>query len=240
MEVKCPKCRLRYDADIPERASAATCVCPRCGTPFLCHIDKTPDDNDVVAVPDGADSETKKSDSTPQVGSDLVAEVRKRAEWGDAFVLKQKKERQRREEQNRRRRRRIVLILSVVTAVFALFFVANIIGGTNEYDDEEARNSAEELFDSIASDAALPPVQPAPEWIKGTWKARSRFYDISLDIADDAITERAGSRAISGTYEYRGTAIVALYSDSVRFVYKVDNTRRRIDCGEGFVMSKAR
>lgn len=34
MQVKCPKCRLRYDTSVPAGVQEVSCVCPRCGTPF--------------------------------------------------------------------------------------------------------------------------------------------------------------------------------------------------------------
>lgn len=34
MQVKCPKCRFRYDITAPNGMSEIACVCPRCGQPF--------------------------------------------------------------------------------------------------------------------------------------------------------------------------------------------------------------
>lgn len=34
MQVKCPKCRFRYDITAPSGMSEIACVCPRCGLPF--------------------------------------------------------------------------------------------------------------------------------------------------------------------------------------------------------------
>lgn len=34
MEVKCPKCRLRFDVAVPHGFTEVQCNCPRCGTPF--------------------------------------------------------------------------------------------------------------------------------------------------------------------------------------------------------------
>lgn len=34
MQVKCPKCRFRYDVAVTPGLTEAACVCPRCGTPF--------------------------------------------------------------------------------------------------------------------------------------------------------------------------------------------------------------
>lgn len=34
MEVKCPKCRYRYDTPVASGENEVACVCPRCGVPF--------------------------------------------------------------------------------------------------------------------------------------------------------------------------------------------------------------
>ena len=34
MEVKCPKCRFKYDTAVAPGITELACVCPRCGTPF--------------------------------------------------------------------------------------------------------------------------------------------------------------------------------------------------------------
>ena len=34
MEIKCPKCRFRYDTPVSSGMTEVACVCPRCGTPF--------------------------------------------------------------------------------------------------------------------------------------------------------------------------------------------------------------
>ena len=34
ISVKCPKCRLVFDVEVPAGAMTVDCVCPRCGMPF--------------------------------------------------------------------------------------------------------------------------------------------------------------------------------------------------------------
>lgn len=51
MQVKCPKCRFRYDITAPSGMSEIACVCPRCGQPFT------------YLMEDAADQQTEPSTS---------------------------------------------------------------------------------------------------------------------------------------------------------------------------------
>lgn len=51
MQVKCPKCRFRYDITAPNGMSEIACVCPRCGQPFT------------YLMEDAADQQTEPSTS---------------------------------------------------------------------------------------------------------------------------------------------------------------------------------
>lgn len=43
MQVKCPKCRFRYDITAPSGMTEIACVCPRCGQPFTYLMDDAAD-----------------------------------------------------------------------------------------------------------------------------------------------------------------------------------------------------
>lgn len=240
LEVKCPKCRLRYDADVPDKASTVTCVCPRCGTPFLFRIDRTPAGDDLPASADETEDESEEDGVALQSDGDPTEDVLRREGWGDEFLRRQRHERRRIASRRRRRRRRLLLVLSVAVTAFVLFFVANIIGGGNDYDDSDRGKRTESLSDTAAIGRAESPLEPVPEWVKGSWKRQTRFYDIFLDVTESTITERIGDRSISGTYECRGGAIIASFGDTVRFSYKIDRDVRAIDCGDGLIMTKIR
>lgn len=55
MQVKCPKCRFRYDITAPNGMSEIACVCPRCGQPFTYFME------------DAADQQTEPSTSNQDV-----------------------------------------------------------------------------------------------------------------------------------------------------------------------------
>lgn len=55
MQVKCPKCRFRYDITAPSGMSEIACVCPRCGQPFT------------YLMEDAADQQTEPSTSDQDV-----------------------------------------------------------------------------------------------------------------------------------------------------------------------------
>lgn len=64
MQVKCPKCRFRYDTPVAAGITEIACVCPRCGTPFAHTItddDLSQPSSDSLAAGDGA-AQTSRAD----------------------------------------------------------------------------------------------------------------------------------------------------------------------------------
>ena len=61
MQVKCPKCRFRYDITAPSGMSEIACVCPRCGQPFT------------YLMEDASDEQTESSTSNQDVADESVA-----------------------------------------------------------------------------------------------------------------------------------------------------------------------
>lgn len=56
MEIKCPKCRFRFEEDIPDFTNEHSCVCPRCGTPFA--YTRTESANEEDSTQDAEDKNT--------------------------------------------------------------------------------------------------------------------------------------------------------------------------------------
>lgn len=78
MQVKCPKCRFRYDVPVTPGAKELACVCQRCGTPFTyvmseeemqdAHQQATTSDGDVVASLQRPSSNTNQSATSSPTG----------------------------------------------------------------------------------------------------------------------------------------------------------------------------
>lgn len=59
MKVKCPKCRFKYDVEVPDGINEISCFCPRCGSPFIYKIKKVAINND----------DTKEENGQPNIKS---------------------------------------------------------------------------------------------------------------------------------------------------------------------------
>ncbi len=64
MQVKCPKCRFRYDITAPSGMSEIACVCPRCGQPFTYLME---DAADQQAEPSTSNQDAVVEESTSDV-----------------------------------------------------------------------------------------------------------------------------------------------------------------------------
>ena len=69
MEIKCPKCRFRFEVDCPQGVRTLSCVCPRCGTPFAHELPT--DDEATAAAPSATDDKGVPSVQQPvRTGAD--------------------------------------------------------------------------------------------------------------------------------------------------------------------------
>ena len=45
MEIRCPKCKYKFEEEIAPGILEKACVCPRCGTPFIYNVENEDDKN---------------------------------------------------------------------------------------------------------------------------------------------------------------------------------------------------
>ena len=81
MQVKCPKCRFRYDITAPSGMSEIACVCPRCGQPFTYLMEDAaneqtePSTSDQDKDGEGAASDAKAAHTGTPTGTHAVREM---------------------------------------------------------------------------------------------------------------------------------------------------------------------
>lgn len=81
MQVKCPKCRFRYDITAPNGMSEIACVCPRCGQPFTYLMEDAtneqtePSTSDQDAADEVAASDAGVAHTGTSTGTRAVGEV---------------------------------------------------------------------------------------------------------------------------------------------------------------------
>ena len=63
MEIKCPKCRFRYEEQETPGITEMACVCPRCGTPFIHKIEDAKAPEPTSSVPSTDQQATDQDDN---------------------------------------------------------------------------------------------------------------------------------------------------------------------------------
>lgn len=81
MQVKCPKCRFRYDITAPSGMTEIACVCPRCGQPFTYLMEDAaneqtePSTSDQDMDGEGVASDAKAAHTSTSTGTHAVGEM---------------------------------------------------------------------------------------------------------------------------------------------------------------------
>lgn len=82
MQVKCPKCRFRYDITAPSGMTEIACVCPRCGQPFTYLMEDAADEqaepstSDQDAAEEGAVSDVPAAQTDTPTDTSAVGATR--------------------------------------------------------------------------------------------------------------------------------------------------------------------
>ena len=82
MQVKCPKCRFRYDITAPSGMTEIACVCPRCGQPFTYLMEDAADEqaepltSDQDAAEEGAVSDVSAAQTDTPTDTSVVGATR--------------------------------------------------------------------------------------------------------------------------------------------------------------------
>jgi len=217
MQVKCPKCRYKFEEDIPSYVKEASCVCPRCGTPFF------------YVVPDNSDNKTdntarQRHHTKTTVPRHTNATIHKSNKLHAVGCL-------------------VVAVLALIAIIsIALNKVNSRVYNGGSYDEEGAMPNDDELTDTLTDAFDIlenEPAEEAPSWIQGKWVAHTEYYDIELHIQGDKITETENDYQASGTFTYKRERLVCDFGKNNYFIYKLDLSAKTIDCGEGIIMHKS-
>lgn len=131
---------------------------------------------------------------------------------------------------------------AVIMCVIGL--LAWAVKGCSDGSDkvEERHNNTAEMTDSITNFAAEPPAdvreEPLPKWALGRWEFNTEFGKIKVHITRNMISETSGGETLEGKYRYIPPYIYGSFGENSRFVYRVVEETKQIDCGENMLMSK--
>lgn len=246
MEVKCPKCRFRYDTPVAAGITEAACVCPRCGSPFVYAVTE-PSSHSVSANEEGVSVRqqpaTVASKDVPSATSYAVkpepSAQRETAPAGD-----------RREGAQGIRptipygqppqKRRSHGCLRNCLIVFLLMFVAAVIAVRNCYGDRSynqvmLENGANESLDEFGDgsvvndyeDFIVEGAETAPEWLQGTWRVDTESGAVVIVIRGKQIAEESGGEISRGTYYYKKKKLYCKFQGTDEVEIRRVNTKRQ-------------
>lgn len=256
MEVKCPKCRLKYDVDIPLGLSEIACACPRCGTPFTHVVEsdrRFDSNNDVeggvqstearVDTPIGMTADSDTPSIVEPIESSYSESTIRSVEAISPYVPLLQPDTTTRAE--KKKRTRYMFLLFFVVFVIMVFTIRSC----NRQAQEEAQMSVAdvEFVEGVSDDvpqesssthSSTASSSQSPKWLQGNWSVHTDYGVITLRISHNKIAETSGGRTSYGTYVYESGRLVCDFGDGQTMYYKVSESRKSIDAGNGMWMSK--
>lgn len=258
MQVKCPKCRFRFEATIPSGMTEVGCVCPRCGTPFAQLVPNEPADPQSPPPTDtipahlsaphrNTDADHPSSQPTEPLTWQQTAQPKPSA----APSAPNKMPHSQPPFTETIGCLKWFLILSVAAITIILFGVRGCFQPSKSKHIHETSVATPTAEYSSADDNA-PETEPiqvdpfeeihpgeAPSWIQGTWTFATDYGDIKLTIQDKKITESVGDETVSGTFYYENRRLYCDFGDPDNItIYRLDMKRQQIDAGNGMLMTK--
>lgn len=270
MNVKCPKCRYRYDTQVASGIKEVACVCPRCGTPFTFVVPETEpesvpfrseSDQQWMAPAQSADRpEQPVAAPTPSGGSvqeNITAyNARQRGQRPPVipgrptpppppFKMSGQPDKLRSGSFGSR-----LLKGCFIVAVAVMLLLIVIVKGCSS--DESFNGSTLDDNTEVVESAQIPQVSAAerakaereeqagkaPSWIQGNWIYHTDYGVISVKIHGRHIAETAGGDTSYGTFTFENGHLNCDFGDGSIIVYKLDDERQQIDCGDGMLMQK--
>lgn len=251
MEIKCPKCRFRFEENIADFINEASCVCPRCGTPFVYTRevtgekadtqDKQKEDND--SVQDNKTDDFLNVKSSPKEDYENKNTELHTAQRQPVYTKWQTTGLNPDTQKKWQLNKKLLIITSagITFTVIAVIIITIIfschkddVTSISSYNDNiDMSYTQEDTGHAIEDDGSQ-----APEWIQGRWMFHAEFYDIIIDIDGNRIIERENGHVSKGIFTYKKGKLICKFADNSVFIYQLDFMNQAIDCGDGLIMQK--
>jgi hypothetical protein len=270
MQVRCPKCRFKFDMYAAPGIKELSCVCPRCGTPFVYTVPDV-DGKDVAEDermnPVGDEAEPAEVDQTetsyqsPQLSNHEDTDKDTSSEEHIPEFVNPYTSQDNHEEQKNNtpspfgvkprihQRGMIPIIVFVILLVIAFFAMRSCFTDKSYTSDSVYNNGVsdndedtDESVDSSATKDDFTEIHPskAPRWIQGKWTVATDYGSIDVTIRGDHIYETSGGETSRGKYYYENGKLNCDYGDGSVIIYQLDESRRLIDAGDGLFMHKVK
>lgn len=249
MEIRCPKCKYKFEEEIAPGILEKACVCPRCGTPFIYNVENEDDkngDDEINSNVDnlysqntttsndngkklhtsqynGRSSKAKRSNSTSSL-QDRYADLR--------MLLSGKAKLNKKSDNQFVNRKEVVrTIIFAVTILFVVVIVVTrcVNNVFSNYDDDRD-NDESTLFErtnvdnttSIEEESRL--ISDDYKWIEGSWSTPRKDIEFTFSIRGNQISITDGQDyAVNGKYSIKGDTL--LFNN---YVFKLDKTNDHI------------
>ena len=233
MEIKCPKCRFKYNEDVESGITEKACVCPRCGTPFLfktndaetgsnrqdangsnnyeeeynhvCHTQSNNHGSQETGITDELRQDIEPSTKMGNHSNDSYADLQKQLSTKNK--LKEKTGKKRIDWKTVRR--------SMVIAAAAIFVLLSVVTHCvqKNYDDIDSKDDETTFVEtnadnstSIEEESKI--IADENKWIEGSWYTESDKVEFTFSIRGNQISITDGlDQAVNGTYHIKGNTL---------------------------------
>lgn len=209
MEIKCPKCRYKFNEEVADGITEISCVCPRCGMPF--HFKREDIQPQAPAhepsIPIQQDEQIGQDDSkkTPTtMGQDVVKVHSTHAYTADNY-LERRHHHSHKHTDKKSLRRKIIIFAALLLIAFVVINKCEN-GHTNysEYSDD-SKNFSPYTNDDNANDETSEAEKDVKSWLEGSWVLNDdevRGHTMTFTIRGNymQITPKDGSQ-VGGEYK---------------------------------------
>lgn len=264
MEIKCPKCRYRFEVRCAPGVRELTCVCPRCGTPFSHELPEEESAVPAADVTDGKKADYKRCVTPLQAACNEAKDGLQQEGHSSAATTEARPTQFQGSQQPRPvnlrpdadtvQKKGGPFGFGFKSILFALLlFFALVLFGPHACHSEESYTSRdvsdympmgeiEELaVDSFDTSVTKEDAKLTPKWVFGTWKVTTEYGTIEVRIADQWLRETSDGGTSHATFYYTPGQLNCSFPDDGRQVktyYRLDENKHLIDAGEGMWMTK--
>lgn len=267
MQVKCPKCRLKYNTTCTGGIKQLACVCPRCGTPFLYaintqqdshkHTDTKNNTNNNLHTTEGKQKNTLHTQNHTPDNQNNTAYL----DWQRTTCTSNNNNtsqylQPKPSNIHQRRIRHKPFYQSGIFVFFVLLIIVVYLirscwqkQQTTKINGADISQSTTTAFEKVntTNHAHTQEVDPfteihpgkAPNWVQGTWTFVADYGTITIQISGDKITESIADKTATGTFYYENRRLICDFGDPDNItIYRLDTQRQQIDAGNGMLMQK--
>lgn len=257
MEVKCPKCRFKYDTAVAPGITELACVCPRCGTPFSYVVTeemKHPQPEDPAATeqePKEVEVVTTTENgkpAQPTTGQTSPVTEGGNEGWIENTILGGKRPAPLTPAERQKKRRGCMrnCLLIFLIAFVGLVMVLRSCFGERSYKQTMLEQGINESLNELGDGAIVKDyepflvegAEPVPDWLQGSWRADLSDGYVVITIRGNKISEESGGEFSRGTFFYKKKQLYCKFDGSEEVEHRKVDPKRQCIVYNGVEMEK--